>query len=569
MKTEKERQKTNFLIWLQQWLQQDVQYGTEQSARAIYAIYTQHCDKNQIDDCLSLVCFTKLLKDVLHLSESKAKTTLTGRVRMWNIPCCAIASGYLDHYVQSQMKPEAEECKKTLAITCDINFQSFLPPPAQRKPEPRYNCVILASAEQQIQQCMSLLQKTRIFRKLLVLFPVGCDKTSILLPYEGGEVRSMTWYQASQCAYRHECSVYDMGEMARLLAARTWMWEDRFDLIVIRHAEQMTKIYYLFLTSLMNRHDVKPCLWFLGEGSWKICTRPSEGTSIPNSRYLLLAPQLFADVNHFQWELYNLLPYLKSISQLTEVHTTPFIEQLGSTVREELLPSFPPISCPNDRYTKLFGVSIPQAYKNHGTNLREIFGISGLRHEMWRRSTYLPHAQRFNAICSLAKNNTPLSLTDRAFLYLCAFVDETRGVQSLLDTDLKDTDWLSEPLQQASAHFDAIGLHDQEREVRKDHFRGRIDGLTTEGAVVELKFWSFKRFEHKLQVMLYHCMLHQERRKDLTAREPRPTYCVLFNYRTGEISRLTCTNSTEDFFQHAIQLCGLTGHDRDFLALHK
>ena len=58
----------------------------------------------------------------------------------------------------------------------------------------------------------------------------------------------------------------------------------------------------------------------------------------------------------------------------------------------------------------------------------------------------------------------------------------------LLRLEVQDGEWLASVERTAFAEFAKIGLHDQERKVFKDGIHGKIDGLTHDGNVIELKF---------------------------------------------------------------------------------
>ncbi len=177
----------------------------------------------------------------------------------------------------------------------------------------------------------------------------------------------------------------------------------------------------------------------------------------------------------------------------------------------------------DDKIACLIGNTIPLSY-HHRSNYISFFKTVGFKQQFWNNE-FARYKKQFQDICMRVP--VKISPQELAFLFLCYNVELNPGTIQQLRS-LSDKDWLSTPQSLAFPLFAKIGLHSQERHVSKHGIHGKMDGLTKDDEVIELKYCKSLLLRHKLQVLLYHCLFNC---KDV---------CYLLNYRTGEMLKLSC-----------------------------
>lgn len=143
--------------------------------------------------------------------------------------------------------------------------------------------------------------------------------------------------------------------------------------------------------------------------------------------------------------------------------------------------------------------------------------------------------------CNHRINNLPVQyIVDySAFLFVCHEINKANGHNMFQVKQLPaNADWLSQKLiDETSAKFKKIGLHDQEMKLEKQNVYGFADGFHYDGALIELKFTNQLTNNNLIQTMMYHVMQTKSKQ----------TYCYLYNYKCDKILKLECENPDKFF----------------------
>jgi hypothetical protein len=295
-------------------------------------------------------------------------------------------------------------------------------------------------------------------------------------------------------------------------------WKESFDLIVVSKAQYLGNTSYRLLKRILASNS-KAILWLLGtEGNKKM-------PSVAGAKFLWFAQEIFNLPN---------CRMLKGCDQsVTKLCDQTDVDKLLMTFSSEVnLPPSEPILC-DEAHVRMIGVMVPIAYRFAKSPMSFLRSFKLYRSDIWDTSGTYQIANKFKHLQSQT-GLLQLDNAELAFMYLCYFVQkeiERSGEAIEFLKRYHGVDWLSPMMRVVCPIFQQLGLHDQEKQVRKAHLKGNIDGLTQEGMVVELKYCKQILPIHKLQALLYLCMMQDDHNS-----------CLIYNYRSGEKIMLTCEN---------------------------
>ena len=303
------------------------------------------------------------------------------------------------------------DCEEPTSATTPVTTIAPVTLQQQTPTLPIPNVIALANRAQQSFFVSDLIAKHIScieMRSILVLFPPDPQTRCPIVPTHPHHcIAAYSWSAAINEAYGHDRSIYSVDESTQVLdAGNEWMWEDKFDVIVVLQADMMNYVYYRFFKTLLTTHAATSCnvpsLWFCGEADYGVCTKEWNYTytkstnsisldARPNPRYLLLAKELFQEFNTQKWEhcFASKLTQYKTVSAITKYHMTPLVSQLRPLFREEALPNMPPVHIPFPSSQEklpllalLYGCVLPRAYQlRHHTDLRAHFRSQPLRNQ--------------------------------------------------------------------------------------------------------------------------------------------------------------------------------------------
>ena len=321
-------------------------------------------------------------------------------------------------------------------------------------------------------------------------------------------------------------------------------FENHYDIIMVLCADEI--LYsgaHQYLVELLEKNP-RAKLWLFGTSvslknqnktKYNIVSAPKDF-----SQDLLWHTPFF----HISTDKTNALRVSKDICE--NVHVKMCISQILEELVQEEFFQVEPIQCDeiiDPLLCRVLGSILPMAYHHRDKDYRKVFkpmqpsfvGKKGLAFE---------YAIRFKNICMDTRN--PLNVDDTILLFVCYYFDNNPDdIEPLLNMlnqkdqryQLLKANW-SNLLCSVIKNLDAIGgISDYEQKIRFRNWYGCIDGRTIiDGQIIELKFSKeLLTILHKFQAVLYHCMY-----KESVKQQDTVHFCRLYNYRRGDLLKLTC-----------------------------